>query len=493
MRKKDVIWHDVCDILQKDIPAEDFNKWLLPLILERNEVAVKSGAKGDASFLVVAENYYKMKWVKDKYGVSIKGALVKLQGSSKINNLNVKYSYLKEQPKKKISQHRGNTPSRIKGAKASPHCSFVNPATSLESFVVGESNKMAKELIISVLKNISDTKGKTLGEKAGIQTNTQTNTQTNIQANIKGEHFIIYGDSGIGKTHLLQGLMNNVTKTSNIKAMYVTADHFLTMMTKSIIAKKMDDFKAAYKSADLLLIDDIHFFAGKEKTQTEFFHVFNHFLDAGKNMVISCDQPPHKINGIHNRLKTRLAMGVMAAIDKPDLATRIAIIKNKGAAFKVVFDDNCATYIAERINRSVRDLEGAVKMVVFYAKTHNMPPNLTLIRQTLKDILPQQDHKASVKQIQKAVADSFGIQISDLTSQGRSRSITAARQMAMCLCRELTSKSTTEIGLSFGGKNHSTVLYSCTNFDKKIKQDNEVRERYNSIKNKLRGGLEISQ
>ena len=493
MRDKSVIWHDVCGILQKEVPAEDFNKWLLPLILEKSEGAAKAGVKGETSFLVLAENYYKMKWVKDKYGASIKRALVKLQGPSKTKNLGVKYSYLKEQPKKKILQHRANTPSRIKGGKTSTHCSFVNPATSLESFVVGESNKMAKELIISLLKNISDARGKTLDGKEGSQPNIQPNNQTNIPTSIKGEHFIIYGDSGIGKTHLLQGLMNSVTKANNIKAMYVTADHFLTMMTKSIIAKKMDDFKAAYKSADLLLIDDIHFFAGKEKTQTEFFHVFNHFLDAGKNMVISCDQPPHKINGIHNRLKTRLAMGVMAAIDKPDLSTRIAIIKNKGAAFKVNFDDNCATYIAERINRSVRDLEGAVKMVVFYAKTHNMPPNLTLIRQTLKDILPQQDHKVSVKQIQKAVADSFGIQISDLTSQGRSRSITAARQMAMCLCRELTSKSTTEIGLSFGGKNHSTVLYSCTNFDKKIKQDNEVREKYNSIKNKLRGGLEISQ
>lgn len=475
VENKIAVWNEACLLLKGIIPKGDFNKWFLPL---KVRVVVDKEMKTE-EIIITAENYYKMKWLKEKYGEDIQRTLLSASRKTHIYSPSIKYSYIKESPSKNLVGLRRNYMNIGSTPSAKPlyeHDSFVNPHLSFSNFIEGKSNQFAKILLSELPPNVA--------ENDPVEGSVKAERKEN---NIKGEHFILYGASGLGKTHLMHALANKIKQNKKFVCLYVSADKFLSTMAKSIVSKKMETFKEIYRKVDFLLIDDIHFFAGKDKTQTEFYHVFNYLKDNSKTMVISCDRPPHKIHGMHDRLKTRLAMGIMAPIGKPDFETRVNIIKYKGTVLNTKIDDKCAEYIAARIDRSVRDLEGAVKMVAFYARTMNILPNSSLIKKVLKDILPQQDIRVSILQIQQHVAETYGIQVSDLLAKNRRRSIAQARQMAMFLCRSLTSRSTTEIGMEFGGKNHSTVLYACTNFEKQMHVDNDLRATHEKVKRKLTG------
>lgn len=468
-------WTEVCDALQKRVPAKEYSSWISSLSVEEGQ---DDKSKGIYNINIKAENQYKLRWVVSHYGPLLEELFAQALDKKGRGRANVIFSY-KDKAKAKankapvvlsaLASRASRTNNETEQTKFT---SYIDSRHTLKNFIPCEANLLGLELARGVI-----------------------NGWTAEDETVKPFHgaSIICGSSGLGKTHLLHAIaneINRVNKKPNI--VYVTAEHFVVCMARAMTSKTkskdIDDFKTAFLHADLLLVDDIQFFAGKEKTQQEFLQIFNAVLERGKSLVVSCDKPPQKMASVLNQLKTRLSRSLIAPLDKPDVVARARIVKGNARKFNFVLDDTCCEYIALRIDRSLRDLEGAVKMVVFYAQTLKKEPNIDLINKALKDILPSVIEKVSISHIQKEVAASYDLTPADLISQKRHASITLARQMAMFLCRELTSHSTTEIGAAFGGKNHSTVLYSCGTFEKLLKQGKAgLKSQYTAVKNKIRG------
>lgn len=466
-------WNEVSGALEKRVPRKDFDYWISSLTVEECQDATN---KGIYNINIKAENQYKMRWLVTRYGPLLEELFAQALDKKKRGRPNVIFSYKGKEKVKKdtpdLSSMVNRTTRTNNATEQTKFTSYIDSRHVLKNFIPCEANLLGLELARSTIDGWTST-SKTEKPFHGAS--------------------IICGASGMGKTHLLHAIaneINRVNKKPNI--VYVTAEHFVVCMANAMRSntksKDISDFKKAFCNADLLLVDDIQFFAGKDKTQQEFLHIFNTVQERGKSLVVSCDQPPQKMAGLLNQLKTRLSRSLLTPIDKPDAKARAMIVKGNARKFNFVLDDTCCEYIALRIDRSLRDLEGAVKMVVFYSQTLKKEPNIDLINRALKDILPSVVEKISISRIQKQVAAHYDLTPADLNSAKRNASIALARQLAMFLCRELTSHSTTEIGAAFGGKNHSTVLYSCGIFEKLLKQDEAgLKQEYTSIKNKIKG------
>ena len=292
----------------------------------------------------------------------------------------------------------------------------------------------------------------------------------------------LYGGVGLGKTHLMHAVGNALLQRNpEAKVVYLHSERFVADMVKALQLNAINDFKRYYRSVDALLIDDIQFFARKERSQEEFFHTFNALLEGGQQMILTCDRYPKEIEGLEERLKSRFGWGLTVAVEPPELETRVAILMKKAVQAKIDLPPDAAFFIAQRIRSNVRELEGALKRVIASAHFTSKPIDIELIRDSLKDLLALQDKQVSLDNIQRTVAEYYKIKVSDLMSKRRSRSVARPRQVAMALAKELTNHSLPEIGDSFGGRDHTTVLHACRKIRELRETDSDIREDYKNL------------
>lgn len=299
---------------------------------------------------------------------------------------------------------------------------------------------------------------------------------------------LIYGESGLGKTHLMHAVGNHIVK-ANPRAViaYLGAEQWLNHMVTSIRHGKQEAFKHYYRSVDALLIDDIHFFAHKERTQEEFFHTFNALIDGRKQIVLTCDRYPKDVDGIDDRLKSRFTWGLSVAVEPPELETRVAILMAKAEQARVRLNEDVAFFVAQRIRSNVRELEGALHRLSASARLRGEPITVEFAQSTLRDMLAAYDRLVTMDNIKRTVAAYYNIRVSDLTSAKRTRSLARPRQIAMALSKELTQHSLPEIGESFG-KDHTTVLHACRKVTQLKQEDSKIREDYDLLQRRLGSG-----
>jgi chromosomal replication initiator protein len=292
----------------------------------------------------------------------------------------------------------------------------------------------------------------------------------------------LYGGVGLGKTHLMHAV-GNALRESNpaAKIVYLHSERFVADMVKALQLNAISDFKRYYRSVDALLIDDIQFFARKDRSQEEFFHTFNALLEGGQQMILTCDRYPKEIDGLEERLKSRFGWGLTVAVEPPELETRVAILIKKAEQSKVELPNEAAFFIAQKIRSNVRELEGALKRVVASARFTGRAIDIDLIKDSLKDLLALQDKQVSLDNIQRTVAEYYKIKVADLMSRRRSRSVARPRQMAMALAKELTNHSLPEIGDSFGGRDHTTVIHACRKIKELCATNPDIQEDHTNL------------
>lgn len=334
------------------------------------------------------------------------------------------------------------------------HQSNLNASFTFESFVQGKSNQLA----LAAARQVADNPGSSYNP------------------------LFIYGGVGLGKTHLMHAVGNEMRKYNpNAKIVYLHSERFVADMVKALQLNAINDFKRHYRSVDALLIDDIQFFAGKERSQEEFFHTFNALLEGGQQMILTSDRYPKEIKGVEERLKSRFGWGLTVAIEPPELETRVAILMRKAIEAQVSLPDDAAFFLAQKIRSNVRELEGALKRVIANAHFTGSAITIPFIKESLKDLLALQDKQVSIDNIQRVVADYYKIKVSDLLSKRRSRSVARPRQVAMSLAKELTNHSLPEIGDAFGGRDHTTVLHGCRKIKELRETDTDIREDYQNL------------
>lgn len=334
------------------------------------------------------------------------------------------------------------------------HKSSLNPNFTFTSFVEGKSNQLARA------------------------------AASQVAANPGGSYnpLFIYGGVGLGKTHLMHAVGNHLLeKNSSAKIVYLHSERFVADMVKALQINAINEFKRYYRSVSALLIDDIQFFAGKERSQEEFFHTFNALLEGGQQMILTSDRYPKEISGVEERLKSRFGWGLTVAIEPPELETRVAILMKKAEESRVDLPHDVAFFVAQKIRSNVRELEGALKRVVANSHFTGKPITIDFVKETLKDLLAVQDRQVSVENIQKVVAEYYKIKVADLHSKRRSRSVARPRQVAMAIAKELTSHSLPEIGDAFGGRDHTTVLHACRKVEELSQSDPDISEDYSNL------------
>ena len=330
----------------------------------------------------------------------------------------------------------------------------LNEDFTFDSFVVGKSNQLAKAAAQQV------------GENPGRAYNP----------------LFIYGGVGLGKTHLMHAVGHAIlARKPDARIAYVHSERFVSDMVKALQHNQMNDFKAAYRSLDALLIDDIQFFANKDRSQEEFFHTFNALLEGQQQVILTCDRYPKEVAGLEERLKSRFGWGLTVAIEPPELETCAAILKTKAEATGVTLSDEVALFIAKRIRSNVRELEGALRRVIANSRFTGEPITLEFTKEALKDLLSLQARLITIENIQKTVADYYKLRVSELLSERRSRSVARPRQVAMALAKELTSHSLPEIGEAFGGRDHTTVLHACRRIKELRGVEQRVAEDYSNL------------
>ena len=334
------------------------------------------------------------------------------------------------------------------------HVSALNRAFTFDSFVEGKSNQLARAAAWQVADN----------PKHGYNP------------------LFLYGGVGLGKTHLMHAVGNHLLqKNPKAKIIYLHSERFVADMVRALQNNAINEFKNYYRSVDALLIDDIQFFAKKERSQEEFFHTFNALLEGDQQVILTSDRYPKEIDGLEERLKSRFGWGLTVAVEPPELETRVAILIKKAEQSRVPLSHDCAFFIAKRIRSNVRELEGALKRVIAHAHFTNEPISIDLIRESLKDLLALQEKLVSIDNIQRTVAEYYKIKLSDILSKRRSRSVARPRQVAMALAKEITNHSLPEIGNAFSGRDHTTVLHACRKIAELSKTDADIREDYKNL------------
>lgn len=409
------------------MPQQQFNSWIKPLKL-KNE---------NGSLILTAPNSFTLKLVQERFLPEIYRLAV--LADSKVPNFEFRVLEVEFNdglrnvalPPKKIPFASDNKP---KIETSFRNYGKLNPNLTFDSFVTGKANQLAHAAATQV-------------------------------ARLPGASYnplFVYGGVGLGKTHLIQAIGNQVRiNDPQAKICYMHAERYVSDVVRAYQSNKFEEFKQFYHSLDVLLVDDIQFFAGKTKTQEEFFYAFNTLLDSHKQVIMTSDTFPKEITGLDSRLVSRFGWGLTVAIDPPELEMRVAILLKKANLCNYVLDESVAFFVAKHVNSNVRELEGALKRVEAYAKFHHRIISIETAKEALKDILIAQSRQVSIENIQKTVSDYYHIKIVDLLSKKRPRNLTRPRQTAMSLARELTTLSLPEIGNAFGGKDHSTVIHAC--------------------------------
>ena len=444
-------WGECKKTLERDLPIEEYSTWIAPLTLEQNN------GSNPLSYSVLAPNKFISDWVEDNYGITIKERLSAITSKRDLNlNFEIFVDYHDKLPNED-SESDTNAPAittRIAQSAEVPKKNNLIDNFTFETFVEGKSNHIA----LAASKQIGD----------GLKNSYNP--------------LFIYGGVGLGKTHLMHAVGNEILKQDpNKKIAYVHSEKFVSDMVKSLQLGAINEFKQHYRSLDALLIDDIQFFAKKEQSQEELFHTFNSLLEKGSQMILTCDKYPKEIDGLEDRLKSRLGWGLPVVIEPPELETRVAILLSKAMTMDHELSEESAFFIAQKVRSNVRELEGALKRVIANSNFTGREITIDLIKDSLKDLLAIQARQVSVENIQKTTAEYYNIKMSDILSKRRSRSVARPRQMAMFLAKELTNYSLPEIGESFGGRDHTTVIHACKKINELRSFNLDIEEDYRKL------------
>lgn len=441
------LWNQCLRVLQAELPEQQFNTWIRPL------QAVDDGS----SLQLLAPNRFVVDWLQEHHLERIL-ELVAEHGSG--TALQIEVGSRRPVVAAAPAQDERPRATAIKAPAQSPIASRLNPAFTFESFVEGKSNQLARAAASQV------------GENPGLSYNP----------------LFIYGGVGLGKTHLMHAVGNAIIQAKpDARVTYIHSERFVGDMVKGLQHNTIAEFKRSYRSLDALLIDDIQFFAGKERSQEEFFHTFNALLEGQRQIILTCDRYPKEVSGLEERLKSRFGWGLTVAIEPPELETSVAILMSKAAADGVELPEEVAFFIAKRIRSNVRELEGALRRVIATYRFTGRPIDLDFAKEALRDLLALQDRLVSIENIQKTVAEYFKIRVGDLLSKKRSRSIARPRQFGMALAKELTNHSLPEIGDAFGGRDHTTVLHGCRRIEALRETEKRVDDDYLNLLRTLTG------
>lgn len=442
------LWEQCLNHLRDEVPPQQYNTWIRPLH------AVESKQNG---LLLLAPNRFVLDWINERFlnritellgELSDKPLKVKLEIGSKSHETDNLAQTIT------INSHKSTPNSSSVNGSTVHYRSNINPTFIFDNFVEGKSNQLARAAASQVAEN-------------------------------PGQAYnplFIYGGVGLGKTHLMHAIGNYILeKDPQAKVLYLHSERFVADMIKSLQRNAMNEFKRFYRSVNALLIDDIQFFAGKDRSQEEFFHTFNALLDGQQQIVLTCDRYPKEINGLEERLQSRFGWGLTVAIEPPELETRVAILVSKAEQSKIHLPQDVAFFIAKNIQSNVRELEGALKRVIANAHFTGQPITVDFAREALKDLLTLQAKLITVENIQRTVAEYYKIKVGDILSKRRSRSIARPRQIAMALAKELTNHSLPEVGDAFGGRDHTTVLHACKKVKELLVSSIDILEDYKNL------------
>ncbi|WP_416361315.1 chromosomal replication initiator protein DnaA [Marinobacter sp.] len=480
------MWHQCLEVLRDEFPAQQFNTWLRPLQSDHR----------DGLLMLFAPNRFVMDWVNEKYLRRIEEVLKDLNGGQaprvqmkvgsapkpddtvarSVPEVDETGHAVTEEEKSVAATavQRTAEPSEPVNAPAPApapsssanqrrsvqvegdikHQSFLNETFTFDTFVEGKSNQLARAASMQVAENPGGAYNP----------------------------LFLYGGVGLGKTHLMHAIGNEIVRRNpKAKVAYLRSERFVADMVKALQLNAINEFKRYYRSVDALLIDDIQFFARKERSQEEFFHTFNALLEGGQQVIVTCDRFPKEIVDMEERLKSRFGWGLTVMVEPPELETRVAILMKKADQANVKLSSEAAFFIAQKIRSNVRELEGALRLVI--ANAHFTGSEITppFIRESLKDLLALHEKQVSMDNIQRTVAEYYKIKVSDLLSKRRTRTVTRPRQVAMLLSKELTNHSLPEIGDAFGGRDHTTVLHACKKIRELQETDPGIREDYQNF------------
>lgn len=460
------IWQACLQKLQQDIDEQDFFTWIRPLQAQEES----------DQLTLYAPNQFVIDWLYERFYEAIESYALE---EAKTENFTVKLqigSPNHTQADTKADSEQSATPTTSKStielrtrgnnqqtstqdpfesdAKLPDYDHNLNRQFTFANFVKGKSNEFA----YAATRQVAESPGGSYNP------------------------MFIYGGVGLGKTHLMHAVGNQLLEdNAQAKILYIHSERFVANMVKALQTNTMEKFKRIYRNVDLLLIDDIQFFAGKDRSQEEFFHTFNALLENYKQIILTCDRYPKEVNGLEERLKSRFGWGLTVAVEPPELETRVAILKSKAERSGVNLSNEVAFFIAKRIRSNVRELEGALKRVIANAEFTGRPITIDFVKDALRDLLALQDKLVTIDNIQKTVAEYFKVKVSDMLSKRRSRSVARPRQMAMTLAKELTNHSLPEIGNAFGGRDHTTVMHASRKIKELVDSDTDIAEDYQNL------------
>jgi chromosomal replication initiator protein len=433
------LWTRCVSHLEHELSEQELNTWIRPLHAQEEE---------GGTLRLLAPNRFVMDWVRDRF----------LPRISKLAQ------ELAEDKQRRVLLEVGATaepalpsaqPGQAPSAPVIPTPgSGLNPLYTFESFVEGKSNQFA----VAAAHQIAENPGKAYNP------------------------LFIYGGVGLGKTHLMHSVGHLILKRNpRARIAYVHSERFVNDMVRALQHNTINEFKRQYRSVDALLIDDIQFFVGKERSQEEFFHTFNALLEGQQQVILTCDRYPKEVEGLEERLKSRFGWGLTVPVEPPELETRVAILMKKAVAEGVELSSEVAFFVAQRVSSNIRELEGALRRVIANARFTGRAITMDYAKECLRDILAVQDRQVTLENIQKTVADFYRVRVSDMLSKKRSRSIARPRQVAMALTKELTNHSLPEIGDAFGGRDHTTVLHACRKIQELKAADGKMSEDYAAL------------
>jgi len=443
----DAAWIDCVEEIKKKISKQQFTTWVTPLNYSYNNET--------QTVLLSAPNQFILQWVKDRFYDEIRNKFINLNKEIQVEFKSIKKT---KAPLGQISSIQSGTKEIEKQAKTKS--TGLNKSFNFDNFVTGKANQLAT----AAAKQIAENPGKSYNP------------------------LFIYGGVGLGKTHLIQAIGNELRQTHpDAKIKYLHAERYVSDVVKAYENKSFDSFKKQYHSLDLLLIDDIQFIGKKNRTQEEFFYAFNTLIENKKQIIITCDSYPKEIVGVDERLRTRFSWGLTVAIEPPELEMRVAILKKKAEEINIILPDDVAFFVAKQIRSNVRELEGALNRIVAMSNFSGRAIDISLTKESLRDLIAVRGRQVSVENIQKTVADYYKIKIADMHSKKRSRNYSRPRQIAMSLTRELTNLSFPEIAEAFGGRHHTTIMHACDEIESLRLNDHNIGQDLGFLTQVLKG------
>ncbi|MCL4316094.1 MAG: chromosomal replication initiator protein DnaA [Gammaproteobacteria bacterium] len=436
------LWEKCLGRLEGELSPQQFNTWIRPLH------AIEDGA----SLRLLAPNRFVLDWVNERFIEQINAAVVQL-ANGRAPRVQIEVGARRQIAPAPTPAQQGATLIGSAAARDSGP-TWLNPEYTFDAFVAGKSNELARAASLQAAQDLTGAYNP----------------------------LFIYGGVGLGKTHLMHAIGNYIKQhRPAARVVYLHSERYVADMVKALQHNTIDDFKRYYRSVDALLIDDIQFFAGKERSQEEFFHTFNALLEGQRQVVMTCDRYPKEVSGLEERLTSRFGWGLTVVIEPPELETRVAILMSKAEQVETQLPDDVAFFIAKRFRANIRELEGALRRVVANARFTHRPITLELAKEALRDLLALQDKLVTIENIQKTVADYYKMRVADLNSPRRSRTLARPRQIAMALAKDLTNNSLPEIGRAFGGRDHTTVIHACRKVCELKDGDARLAEEYSVL------------